>query len=130
VNHRETRVVAIIVHAADVDEIIEPGFLFRESAHMGDLPGVENLQSDFAAKLGGFSQQTAEAGLEFLNEFQSGHGVVSGTKPVQVRSQTATLSGAPARGSLATLACNLSNPSRRASGRGGQPATYTSTGRM
>ena len=76
VNHGEARVVAIIVHTADVHEIIEPEFLFREGAHVADLHGVENIQGDFAPELGGFSQQTAKLCLQFLNEFQRGHGVL------------------------------------------------------
>ena len=76
VNHGEARVVAVIVHAADVHEKIKPEFLFRGSAHVGDLLGVENIQGNFAPELAGFSQQTAKPGLQFLNEFQNGHCVL------------------------------------------------------
>src|SRR5437773_2160656 len=36
VDHGPTRVVAVIVDAADIDQIIERQFLFRESADLGN----------------------------------------------------------------------------------------------
>src|SRR5437763_3900774 len=74
INHGKTRVVAVIVHAADVHEVIEAEFLFREPADPGDLLRIEQFQRDFAAELLRFGQQIAELGSQFLGEFKSSHG--------------------------------------------------------
>ena len=51
INHRPARVVAVIVHAADVHEVIEIQIALRVAADLGDLLRVGNLEGDFAAKL-------------------------------------------------------------------------------
>ena len=54
INDRPARVFAVIVQAADIHEVIEPQFLFGESAHFGDVFRVGEFDRDFTMKLGRF----------------------------------------------------------------------------
>ncbi len=74
INHRPARVFAIIVHAADVHEIIEVQFRFCEVADFDDLPGVADFERDFATKFRRFGDQITELGFDFLGGFEGGHG--------------------------------------------------------
>ena len=73
INHRPARVVAVIVEAAHVHEIIEAKLLLAEFAHGDDLFRVGNFDRDFATKLRRFGDQIAELFLQFLRLFQKIH---------------------------------------------------------
>src|SRR5205814_1002568 len=73
INHRKTRVVAVVVHAADVHEVIKSELLLRGRANVGDLLRVGQYQRGFTAESGGVGQAIAEPGFQFLSKFQSRH---------------------------------------------------------
>ena len=70
VYHRPAGVVAVVVHAAQVHQVVEAQFLSGEGTDGVDLPGLEHSQRDFAAEFGGFRQQIVKLCLQFLSEFQ------------------------------------------------------------
>src|SRR5262249_42403530 len=74
VNDREARILAVVVDAGDVDEVVAAERLFGEGAHLDDPPGVRELQRDLAAELHGFGDEIVEPGFELLGKFESGHG--------------------------------------------------------
>ena len=50
INQRPTRVLAVIVNARDVHEIIEPKLPFRERTDFADPFGIRHPDRNFAAK--------------------------------------------------------------------------------
>lgn len=73
IHDRPTRVVAIVVNARNVHEIIEPQFLLRERADFHDAFGLGEAQGDFAAKLRRLGNQISEPGFELFGEVEGVH---------------------------------------------------------
>src|SRR5579871_1091651 len=73
VNDGETRVVAVVVHAGDIDEIIEAEVFFGDRADFGDTAGISDSQRDLATELDGLGDEIAEPGLELIGEFEGVH---------------------------------------------------------
>ena len=63
INHRPARVVAVIVHAADIHQVVKTQLIFGEFADLGDAPGVAEVEGDFAAKFRRLGDDRAEFGF-------------------------------------------------------------------
>ena len=65
IDNREARVVPVVIHAADIHEIIEPKLALGESANLGILERLERTRlARECAKLDPlFEQQLADEGL-------------------------------------------------------------------
>src|SRR6266567_8230157 len=50
IDQREARIVSIVVHARNIDQVIEAELLFGKLANFGNLFRVRDLKCDFAAE--------------------------------------------------------------------------------
>ena len=64
VNHHPARVIAVIIDAAQIHEVIKSKLLLRPGADFGDPFGVSDLHRDFAAKFGRLRDQVCELFLK------------------------------------------------------------------
>ena len=120
-NHRPARVLAVVIHAADVDQVIEAEILLGDSTDLGDLLRIGSVRVISPRNSVGAEIRLPNRAAIFAARSRA---VIcrQGFLKLAVRDQTARFWWA-ITGSLAILFCILIKASSRASGRGGQPAT-------
>ena len=72
VNHREARIIAVMIQRADVDEVIKPQLALREFAHLHDLVRVGEIKREFPAKLHGFGDEFPKLTFNLLGKIRGG----------------------------------------------------------
>ena len=66
IHEREARVVAVVIHARDVHEVVKPQLPLGHGANLRHPLGVGDLQRDFAPELDRLGNQAGEFGFELL----------------------------------------------------------------
>ena len=61
IDHCEAGICAVVIHAADIDQVVKPEVAFGEGADFGNLIGVCRSEGDFTPELG----RTRETVTEF-----------------------------------------------------------------
>src|SRR5688500_14903417 len=102
VDNREPGILAVIIHAADVDKIIKAKGLPGKSAYVGDSIRVAQLQRDLATKFDGFRHEVGKLSAQPVRLFLGSHGdYATFLKGVAIVRFSTT-------GSLATFFCSRS----------------------
>src|SRR5882672_9867332 len=73
INHREPWIVAVIIEAADIHQVIAVELFLAEPAHLDDAFGIAQPHCKLPAKFLRLGNQLSEARFEFVGKFERGH---------------------------------------------------------
>src|SRR5436190_16076750 len=125
INQRKARLVPVIIDAADIYQVIEPELLLAKRTNPRQPLSICHPHRDLPAKLRRFGNQIPEFCLKLLRKLQS-----SPAFDASAFGFHDSFGFCHSDFSCPTLSCNFISASSSASGRGGHPATYTSTGKI
>src|ERR1700694_114906 len=114
INNRKARLVAEVIDARYIEEVIEREFVFAELRHLMQIAG-QNREGRFAAKFGFLLDLGTQKFSERCKKFRAGHAITSSSCSISLRFCSRK------DGSAEIFSWSFIKPSSNASGRGGHP---------